>query len=226
MREDEGERRVWLTAQDWEAVAADKHDKRYEFVPKALWGQVPNSWILMLEKSTRIALETSQLILSFLILYATIVGPPHRSEWVYLLTAILGPAAFAVWYIVFPLNPYRTLSAIREGMKDKDETDPDAEEFVALLKSSEARHFLLNRAWKLSLLFFVPMAIISAFMHRTPIWRFGADCVVRIPSSFLSAYSFCFEWNCSLGLLGAGQAITGSIRRVGEPITWNPQPKP
>jgi hypothetical protein len=135
----------------------------------------------MLEKNTRIALETSQVILSFLILYATIVGPPHRSEWVYLLTAILGPAAFAMWYIIFPLNPYRSMSAIREGMRDKDKTDPGAEELVALLKSSEARRFLLNRAWKLSLLFFVPMAIVSASLHKTPIWRFGADCVVRIP---------------------------------------------
>jgi hypothetical protein len=162
-------------------VAASKHDKGSDFVPKALRGKFPNSWVLMLEKSTRIALETSQLILSFLFLYATIVGPPHRSEWIYLLTAILGPAGFALWYIIFPLNPYRTMSAIREGMRDKDKTDPDAEELVALLRSSEARRFLVNRAWKLSLLFSVPMAIVSASLHTTPIWRFGADCMVRIP---------------------------------------------
>ena len=59
-------------------------------------------------------------------------------------------------------------------MKDLDQIDQDAREFVALLKSSEARHFLLKKL-------FAPMAIISAAMRTMPIWRFGADCVVRIP---------------------------------------------
>lgn len=162
-------------------MAANKRRKQYEFVPKELWGKFPNRWVLMLQKGTRTALEVTMLILSFLILYATLVGPPHRSEWVYLLTASLGPAAVSIWYIIFPFNPYRSMTAIREGMKDLDQSDRDAKEFVALLKCSEARRFLLKKAWMLSLLFFVPMAIISAAMQSTPIWRFGADCVVRIP---------------------------------------------
>ena len=166
-------------------MAASKRNERYDFVPKTLRGKFPNAWILMLEKNMRIVLETNLLVLSFLILYATIVGPPHRSEWVYLLTAGIGPEAVAVWYIISPINPYRSMTAIREGIMDKDKNDPDAKEFVALLRSSEARRFLLNRAWKLSLLFFVPMAVISASLHRTPIWRFGADCVVRIPAFLL-----------------------------------------
>lgn len=166
-------------------MAANKHDKRFDFVPTALWGKFPNSWFLMLQKSTRIALEMNLLVLSFLILYATIVGPPHRSEWVYLLTAGLGPVAVAIWYIIFPINPYRSMTAIREGMRDKDKNDPDAMEVVALLKSAKARRFLLNRAWRLSFLFFIPMTIISVSRHITPIWRFGADCVVRIPAFLL-----------------------------------------
>jgi len=139
----------------------------------------------MLEKNMRIVLEMNLLVLSFLILYATMVGPPHRSEWIYLLTAGIGPEAVAAWYIIFPMNPYRSMTAIREGMRGKDKIDPDAKELVALLKSSEARRFLLSRAWKLSVLFFVPMAIISASLHKTPIWRFGADCFVRIPAFLL-----------------------------------------
>lgn len=158
------------------------HDRQDGLVPRALRGKFPKSWGLMLQKSTRIALEINLLVLSFLILDATLVGPPHRSEWGYLLAALLGPVAVAIWYIVFPMNPYRSLSAIREGMKNMDEHEHDAKEFVALLKSPGARRFLLNTAWKLSLLFFVPMAILSALMHMTPIWRFGADCVVRIPA--------------------------------------------
>ena len=71
-------------------MAATRQGKKYGFVPEALWGKFPNAWILMLQKSMRIALEANLLILSFLILYATLVGPPHRSEWLYLLIAALG----------------------------------------------------------------------------------------------------------------------------------------
>ena len=166
-------------------MTASKRNERYDFVPKTLRGKFPNAWILMLEKNMRIVLETNLVVLSFLILYATMVGPPHRSEWVYLLTAGIGPEAVAAWYIIFPINPYRSMTAIREGMGDKDKNDSDAKEFVALLNSSEAGRFLLNRAWKLSLLFFIPMAIISASMQKAPIWRFGADCFVRIPAFLL-----------------------------------------
>jgi len=140
-------------------VAASKQDERYYFVPRALRGKFPNTWILMLEKNMRIVLEMNLLVLSFLILYATMVGPPHRSEWIYLLTAGIGPEAVAAWYIIFPMNPYRSMTAIREGMRGKDKIDPDAKELVALLK--------------------------SASLHKTPIWRFGADCFVRIPAFLL-----------------------------------------
>jgi len=133
----------------------------------------------------RIVLEINMLILSFFILYATILGPPHRSEWIYLLTASLGPQAVAVWYIVFAINPYRGTVAMRARIKDLDKSDPDAAELVALLKSSEAHRFLLKAGWKLSSLFFVPMVIISFAMHRIPTWRIGADAAVRIPAFFL-----------------------------------------
>ena len=174
-------------------MIANRNEERYNFVPKALWGKFPNTWILMLEKSTRMALEISHLILAFMILYATLLGPPHKSEWVYLLTACLGRLQLLFWYIVFPLNPYRCAAAIRERMKDKDKTDPDAKELVLLLKSPKAHRFLLNRAWKLSLLFVVPMAIISFTMHRIPTWRIGADSLVRIPAFFFLSLFLLFR---------------------------------
>jgi hypothetical protein len=158
--------------------------KNYDFVPAELWSKFPHGWILMLKKSTRIALESSLLALSFMVLFATLVGPPHRSEWLYLLTAGLGPEVVAVWYIAFPFNPYRSMAAIGEGMRDMDKGDRSVAKLVALLKSSDAHRFLLKTSWKLSLLFFVPMAVISAVMQTAPIWRFGLDCVVRIPAFF------------------------------------------
>jgi len=174
-----------VEAEDVEAVTADKRNERFDFVPKPLRGKFPIPWILMLDKNMRIVLEINMLVLCFFILYATILGPPHRSEWIYLLTAGFGPEALAVWYIVFPINPYRSMVAIRARMKDLDKNDPDAAELVALLKSSEARRFLLKTGWKLSSLFFVPMAISSLAMHRIPSWRVGADSAVRIPAFLL-----------------------------------------
>jgi hypothetical protein len=175
-----------------EAVTADKRNERFDFVPKPLRSKFPIAWILMLENkwNTRIVLEINLLVLSFLILYATILD---RSEWIYLLTASFGPEAVAFWYIVFPMNPYRSMPAIRERMKDMDKTDPDAAELVALLKSSEAHRFLLKTGWKLSSLFFVPMAIISFAMHRVPTWRIGADSAVRIPAFFLMCLFILFR---------------------------------
>jgi hypothetical protein len=154
---------------------------KYDFVPSRLWGKFPNSWILMLEKRMRVALEVTMLLVSFCVLYATLLGPPHTSEWVYLLTASFGPAAFAVWCIIFPFNPYQSAPAIREGMKTLDQRDQDAKSLVALLRSAEARNFLLRMALKLSFLFCAPMVLISAVRHTVPIWRFGIDCLVRIP---------------------------------------------
>jgi hypothetical protein len=53
----------------------------------------------------------TMILVSLCVLYATLLGPPYRSEWVYLLTASLGPLAVAVWYIVFPFNPYESMTA-------------------------------------------------------------------------------------------------------------------
>ena len=186
---------------------AVKQNRRYAFVPEALWGKFPNSWVLMLDKSTRIVLGITVLSLGFLILYATLLGPPFRSDWAYLLTAGLGPLAAAVWYIIFPLNPYRGMSAIREGLKDLDKRDQDANKLVMHLKSLEARRFLLNTAWKVSVLFVVPMALISAGMGKVPTWHFGADCAVRIPA-FLFICMFIFF---RIGLLSWSLKSWGNV---------------
>ena len=164
-----------------ENVTGGKRIAKYQFVPDALWGKFPNSWVLMLENGTKTACEMTMLLLSFCILYATLLGPPHQSEWLYLLAAILGPITVAAWYIAFPFNPYRSMAAIRERMKNLDHSDEDAREFVVLLKSPRSHRFLLNMAWKLSLILSSPMAIIFVAMKRIPVWRLGADSLVRIP---------------------------------------------
>ena len=131
-------------------MAAIKQLTKYEFVPQALWGKLPKNWILLLEQSTRLAVEITMLIGSYCVLYATLLGPPNRSEWVYILAAAFCPFSVAIWYLIFPFNPYRSMIAMREGMKNLDQRDHAAQEFAALLRSSEARRFLLGRGGALS----------------------------------------------------------------------------
>lgn len=166
-------------------MVANKRGKQCDFVPKELRGKFPNSWILMLEGSTRVAGEATMLILSFLIHYAGFFAPPsYRGDWVFFLTAGFGPAAFAAWYFIFPFNPYRSMTATREGMKDMDQRDEGAKKLVVLLRSLEARNFLRRRALQLSLLLLVPMTIVSAVIQKMPIWRFGPDCFIGVPVFF------------------------------------------
>ena len=166
-------------------MTANERRKEYDFVPNELWGKFPNSWVLMLDGSTKVVGELTMLFLSFLIHYATFFAPPHyRGDWVYFVTAGVGPATFAAWYSVFPFNPYRSMAAIREGEKDLDQRDGDAKRLVELLRSPGARSFMWRRASQLSVLLLVPMIIISAVIQKMPIWRFGPDCVIGIPIFF------------------------------------------
>lgn len=162
-------------------AAATKGHSKYEAVPNALLGVVPKNWALMLERSTRIAIETAMLITSYCLLYATLIGRPHESEWIYLLAACLCPVAVAGWYALFPFKPYRSMVAIRNGMKDLDQRDPHARRLAALLSSHAARRFLLRRGCALAVLFLAPMIAICVALGKMPICSFGADCVVRIP---------------------------------------------
>lgn len=122
------------------------------------------------------------LFLALLIHYAGFFAPPkYRGDWVFFLTAALGPAAFAAWHVMFPLNPYRSMAAAREGIKDLDQSDAVAKRLVSLLRSPGARKFLWRRAFQLSVLLLVPMIIVSAAIQKMPIWRFGPDCFIGVP---------------------------------------------
>lgn len=166
-------------------MAAKKPKRQYDFVPKELWGKFPIGWVLMLDGSTRIAFELTMLILAFLIHYAGFFAPSkYTGDWVLFLTAGFGPAAFAAWYMKFPFNPYRSMAAAREGMKDMDQSDAAAKRLVVLLRSPGARNFLWRRALQLSLLLLVPMMIVSAAIQKMPIWRFGPDVFIGVPMFF------------------------------------------
>ncbi len=159
-------------------MAAGEHD----LIPKALWGKFPGNWVLLLEKSTRVAVWVTMLFLAFLI-HLGAFFQPHlgRESWVVFISAAFCPMAFAAWYFVRPFNPYRTEPALREGMKDLDQRDEDARHFVLLLNSRDAHRYLLKFACRLSLLLLVPMVIISVGTQRMPVWRFGFEFFVGIP---------------------------------------------
>ena len=67
------------------------------------------------------------------------------------------------------------MAGTREGMKEKEKTDPEATKTRSASDFRRSAHLPDGRAWKSSFIFLVPTATISAALGRTPIWRFGAD---------------------------------------------------
>jgi hypothetical protein len=164
------------------AATPDQKDEiRYAFLPRTLQGKFPQLWLLVLEKNNRTIVEVTLFALAFLTLFATIIGQPHQTEWPSLLTAVLAPIAFAVWYVLFPLNPYQTVLFTRQGLQNLDQNDSAAHELVSILSSPEAGRFLWQRAQRLWILFLAPMVVVVLALHKLPALEATPSWLVRVP---------------------------------------------
>jgi hypothetical protein len=77
-------------------MAANKRAGKYDFVPEALRDRFPGNWVLLLEKSTRLAVWVTMLFVAFLVhLGAFFQAPSYTESWVVLISAGLCPVAFA-----------------------------------------------------------------------------------------------------------------------------------
>lgn len=164
-------------------------EARYAFLPHSLRGRVPQIWILILEKNNRRILEAALLLLAFITLFGTVIGSPHRTEVVSILTSALAPIGFTVWYVIFPLNPYQTFFFTRQGLQNLHEKDTAANELVSTLSSPAAGRFLWQRTQRFWILFLVPMAIAVLVISRVPGWQANPSWLVRVPL-------FCFLLFC------------------------------
>lgn len=154
---------------------------RYAFLPHSMHGRFPQIWILALENNNRRLLVVTLLILAYITLFATLIGPPHQTELVSILTAALAPIGFTVWYVLFPLNPYQTFFFTRQGLQNLDEKDAAAQKLVSTLSSPAAGRLLWKRAQRFWILFLAPAVIIVLAMHTIPAWQANLSWLVRVP---------------------------------------------
>lgn len=164
-------------------------DARFSFVPGSLQGRIPQIWILALEGNNYRVIQAFFFILAYITLFATVIGQPHRTEFISILMSFLAPLSFTIWYIIFPLNPYETYFFKQQGLLGLDEKDDAARQFVALLSSPSAGSFLWKRSQRLWLFFVVPMAIAVLALHSLPAIAAGASWLVRVPLFFF--FVFC-----------------------------------
>jgi hypothetical protein len=156
-------------------------EARYAYLPESLRGRFPQIWILALEKNNCRVLTAALLLLAYITLFATLIGPPHQTEIASILTSALAPIGFTVWYVLFPLNPYQTFFFTRHGLQNLNEKDAAASQFVSTLSSPAAARFLWRRTQRFWILFFVPMAIAVLATHKFPAWQANPSWLVRVP---------------------------------------------
>ncbi len=157
-------------------------------LPRSLQGKIPTMWLHILEKNNQLVLQATLLAVAFLPLFSSIIGPPHRAEWIYIITAAVAPIGFCIWYIIFPLNPYTTYTF--QGLKDLDQSDPGAAKLVSQLGSSETARYLWKRTQRLWILFFGSMSVLALALHRFPAWTLNASWLLRLPIFFLFLYAW------------------------------------
>ena len=164
-------------------------DARYAFLPRSLYGRIPQIWILALENNNSRVIEIFLFILAYITLFATVIGQPHRTEFLSIFMSFLAPLCLTIWYIIFPLNPYQTFFFKQQGLQDLDQKDDAARQLVAVLSSPPAAAFLWKRSQRLWLFFVVPMGIAVLALRALPAIAVNASWLVRIPLFFF--FVFC-----------------------------------
>jgi len=162
---------------------------RFTFLPRSLHGRIPEIWILALEKNNFQIIQVFFLILAYITLFASVIGQPHRTEFISIFMSFLAPLCFTFWYIIFPLNPYQTFFFKQQGLLDLDEKDEAARALVSVLSSPQAASFLWKRSQRLWLFFLVPMAVAVLALRSLPVIAAGASWLVRVPLFFF--FVFC-----------------------------------
>lgn len=162
---------------------------RYAFLPQSLRGRVPDVWILILERNNRIVVEGTLFTVALLTLFSTVLGPPHKAEFVSLITAVLAPLGFTIWNVLFPLNPYQTFFFTKQGLQGLDERDRAARELSATLSSPAAGQFLWRRTRIFWVLFFVPMVVVMLALRHIPALAADASWLIRVPIFCAALYA-------------------------------------
>src|SRR5580704_15924617 len=100
--------------------------------------------------------------LAVFLLYGPILGrPPDHNGFRYLLAPWLAPIIPALYYYLFGFNPYRGYPAELDGLSYLDKHDDDAKRLVLIFHSETSRRVLLVSYFKVSMIIFLIMLIIT-----------------------------------------------------------------
>lgn len=138
-------------------------------IPDELRNRIPLG--LLTAAKLRLPVSLFSLCLACLALSAF----ENRNWWTYLAGAVVSPFLTAIYFSVFPLNPYRTPAAKFSGMFDKDKEDQACKRFADLMRSRSAHRVLLAHALKLSLILLLAMAAISKLQSKPIGWALDRD---------------------------------------------------
>jgi len=108
--------------------------------------------------------------LAVLLLHGPVVGQADYNGLRFLLGPWLCSACAAACNVLWPYNPYRGTWARLASMTDKDHVDADAQRLNQLLRSAEARRFLLRTSVKTSLMLFVAMTLLAVTHRKSLNW--------------------------------------------------------
>jgi hypothetical protein len=133
-------------------------------IPSELRGRIPSAFLKAAELRFPVDLFCFCLACVFL------SGFDNRNGWSYFAGAIVSPLLAAIYFLLFPLNPYRTPAAKFSGMYGQDEEDETCKRFVELVQSRSARRVLLTNSLVLSLVLLSAMIAISRFQTNPIAW--------------------------------------------------------
>jgi hypothetical protein len=108
-----------------------------------------------------------------------------HNGWLYLVPSVMGPILGAVFLMIRPLNPYRSLFADLEG-KDEEhiQSDPAAVRMMTLLGSRRAKRVLISSGTLSAVLLCIISWGISVVVDRPLNWTFDVGAVVTVTVIF------------------------------------------
>jgi hypothetical protein len=126
----------------------------------------------------------------FVFLYALFCYMVVKSQnlWLFFVPAAVGGILATVFYVIVPYNPYKNIFARKSGMNEKSlQTEPAAQRFIALLRTTEARWVALRTGLVTVTIPWLVMAIVAATRPTLPSREFGLEQI-----SWLAIYTWLF----------------------------------
>lgn len=103
-------------------------------------------------------------------LHGPVAGRTDYNGLRYVLGSCLCPVIAAACHLQWPYNPYHGTWARLASMTDNDKSDPESERLVELLRSVEARRFLVRTAAQIASVLFLAMGVLAIFHWQSLSW--------------------------------------------------------